>query len=87
MKPKVFIDISNIPELWVINRLDSAIEVGIAVNIPKLIDTLEDRKTIDTSVSDQGKVIYNKYIVFKSIVDHLKKVALWIHYKYSEYWW
>lgn len=75
MKPKVFIDISNIPELQVINRLDSSIEVGAAVTIAKLIEALEDRKTVDTGLSDQGKVSYNKKKLLKGIADHLKKVA------------
>ena len=61
MKPKVFVDIQ---ELQVINRHDSGIEVGAAVTIAKIIEALEDRKHIGTSVSDQSWVGYNRNLVF-----------------------
>ena len=80
MKPKVFVDISNIPELQVINLLDYAIEVGAAVTISKLIEALEGSKrsfVVKPLVLclDQNKVSYNKKILFKCISSHLEMVA------------
>eukprot|EP01018_Ginkgo_biloba_P006626 Gb_10656 [translate_table: standard] len=75
IKPRVFVDISNIPELQVIRRLGSAIEVGAAVTIAKLIEILEDQKPITPSASDPEKVINDGNLVFKGIASHLNKVA------------
>ncbi|KAL2608711.1 hypothetical protein R1flu_027284 [Riccia fluitans] len=58
-RPSVYVDINNIPELQCLVKTDSALEVGAAVSLSKLIDTLEDI----------GGPI------FSQLAEHLKKVA------------
>ncbi|KAL3677013.1 hypothetical protein R1sor_026961 [Riccia sorocarpa] len=58
-KPSVYIDISKIPELQRIAQTDSALEVGAAVSLSKLISYL----------SKSGGP------VFSELADHLRKVA------------
>ncbi|KAH9323776.1 hypothetical protein KI387_018415 [Taxus chinensis] len=75
IKPKVIVDIGNIPELHIIKRHDFGIEVGAAVTITKLIKVLEDTSALADNVLDPGKVIYTGNCVFQGIASHLKKVA------------
>ncbi|XP_059072055.1 probable aldehyde oxidase 4 [Cryptomeria japonica] len=71
VRPKVFVDISNIPELQIIYRHEFGIEIGVAVTIANLIEVLEDTN----DVLNPGKLIYPRNLIFESIANHIKKVA------------
>ncbi|XP_057820291.2 indole-3-acetaldehyde oxidase isoform X2 [Cryptomeria japonica] len=71
VRPKVFVDISNIPELQIIKRHEFGIEIGAAVTISNLIEVLEDAN----DVLDPGKLVYPRNLIFEIIGNHLKKVA------------
>ncbi|KAL3677005.1 hypothetical protein R1sor_026953 [Riccia sorocarpa] len=58
-KPSVCIDISRIPELQCLVQTDSALEVGAAVSLSKLIEFLDD----------------SRGPVFPQLADHLRMVA------------
>lgn len=56
-----YIDISHIPEMWMIKKDDRGIEIGAVVTISKVIDALMDENTSG--------------YVFKKIGIHMEKVA------------
>nr|XP_043629363.1 indole-3-acetaldehyde oxidase-like [Erigeron canadensis] len=62
-----YIDLRFIPELSIINRDDSQIEVGATVSISKLIVALKEEKNGDNC--SEGNM------VFKKIASHFEKIA------------
>nr|XP_043613751.1 abscisic-aldehyde oxidase-like isoform X2 [Erigeron canadensis] len=62
-----YIDLRFIPELSVITRVDSQIEVGATVSISKLILALKEERKDDSCSKDD--------MVFKKIASHFEKIA------------
>ncbi|XP_058105796.1 indole-3-acetaldehyde oxidase-like isoform X2 [Magnolia sinica] len=62
-----YIDIRGIPELLVIRRDSTGIEIGAAVSISKAIEALKEEE--NTLSGSRGK------LVFMKIADHMNKVA------------
>eukprot|EP00252_Welwitschia_mirabilis_P005228 TRINITY_DN1571_c0_g1_i1.p1 TRINITY_DN1571_c0_g1~~TRINITY_DN1571_c0_g1_i1.p1 ORF type:complete len:1281 (+),score=269.60 TRINITY_DN1571_c0_g1_i1:1241-5083(+) len=75
INPTVFVDIKSIPELNIIHRTASAVEVGAAVTITKLIDFLENEELNNNVSFGSNTFPVAPAPILKTIADHLKKVA------------
>ncbi|XVE79119.1 hypothetical protein DITRI_Ditri14bG0032500 [Diplodiscus trichospermus] len=62
-----FIDLKYIPELSIIIKDKTGIEIGAAVTISKAIETLKDE--------NEGDFCLESKTVFKKIADHMEKIA------------
>ncbi|XP_050236886.1 abscisic-aldehyde oxidase-like isoform X2 [Mercurialis annua] len=62
-----FIDLRNIPELSIIKREKSGIEIGAAVTISKAIDALKEER--------KGEFPSDCKMVYKKIAVHMEKIA------------